>query len=90
MMATDQGNAVLTIDFYVSLGDSISDNDHYATSDAAQKGLLSGGTIHTVRHLQLPQAKVAAGTANGARAGALSTHGPSAPTGTTQTPSSRT
>ena len=29
------------IDFYVSLGDSISDNDHYAASDAAQKGISS-------------------------------------------------
>jgi lysophospholipase L1-like esterase len=97
-----------TIDFYVSLGDSISDNDHYAASDAAQKGLSSdgfdgglgsasllwqnhdelwpefagndlrtrfpqarflhlaqdGGTIHTVRHFQLPQAKAEVGAAS--------------------------
>jgi len=96
------------IDFYISLGDSISDNDHYAASDADQKGLSSrgfdgglgsaslfwqnddelwpefagndlrtrfpnarflhlaqdGGTIHTVRHWQLPQAKAEVGTAS--------------------------
>ena len=34
---TDKQN----IDFYISLGDSISDNDHYAASDAAQKGISS-------------------------------------------------
>ena len=97
-----------SIDFYVSLGDSISDNDHYAAKDTDQKGLSShgfdgglgsvsllwqnddhlwpefvgndlktrfpkarflhlaqdGGTIHIVRHFQLPRAKTEVGAAN--------------------------
>jgi lysophospholipase L1-like esterase len=104
----DHGNTMPNIEFYLSLGDSISDNDHYAASDAAQKGLSSrgfdgglgsaslfwqnddelwpefagndlrtrfpnarflhlaqdGGTIHTVRQLQLPQAKAEVGAKN--------------------------